>query len=161
MNAALLSIVIASSMLATTSATAQIQGKPIIVSGTCDEKSGVTIDNGDNSQFGCDTAVITRSDRGTVLIQFADKTGDDGRLLGFAGTIEGKQGFGADLTQMLAVERLYLASGANPVPVSRGTCIMNWTGLHRTGGRLTSVLCGAAGQAEGANIKALAVLKVR
>lgn len=152
--------IIASLMLATSPATAQIQGEPIVVFGTCDEKSGVRINDGKNDRFGCDSAVITRSDRGTVLIQFTDRTGDDGRLLGFAGTIEGRQGFGADLTQMLAVERLYLAGGADPVPVSRGTCIMNWTGLHRTGGRLTSVLCGAAGESESVNIQALAVLEV-
>jgi hypothetical protein len=139
-------------------AISQIQGDPIIVSGTCDERSGVTIDDGENSQFGCDGAVIARTDRGTVLIQFVDRSGDDGRLLGFAGTIEGRQGFGADSLQAIAVERLYLAGGAEPIPVSRGTCFMNWTGLHRTGGRLTSVTCGARGEAQGVDIKALVSL---
>ena len=142
-------------------ANAQVQGQPIIVSGTCDPKSGVTIDDGENSQFSCDTAVIARTDRGTVLIQFTDKSGDDGRILGFAGTIEGKQGFGADPLQIMAVERLYLAGGVDPVPASAGSCIMNWSGLHRTGGRLTSVTCGARGQAEGSDIMALVQLAVR
>lgn len=137
------------------------QSTPIIVNGTCEPQSGVTIDNGESSGFGCDTAVVARTDRGTVLIQFTDKAGDDGRILGFAGTIEGKQGFGADASQMVAVERIYLAGGATPIPATRGTCIMNWSGLQRTGGRLTSVLCAAAGQAEGSNIKAMAVLKAR
>lgn len=139
---------------------AQAQGEPIMVSGRCDARSGVTIDDGENNQFGCDFAVITRTERGTVLIQFSDRAGDDGRILGFAGTIEGRQGFGADLVQMLAVERLYLAGGAQPVPATAGSCIMNWTGLHRTGGRLTSVTCGARGQAEGSDIRALVQLVV-
>ena len=148
-------------LLSAAPAASQIQGKPIIVSGVCDSKSGVTINDGENSEFGCDSAVITRSQRGTVLIQFTDKRGDDGRILGFAGTIEGKQGFGANTAQIMAVERIYLAGGANPVSASRGTCIMNWSGLQRTGGRLRSVVCGARGEAEGADIKALVVLKVR
>lgn len=148
-------------LLAPKPAAAQVQGQPIIASGVCDPKSGVTIDDGGNNQFACDTAVIARTQRGTVLIQFTDKSGDDGRILGFAGTIEGKQGFGADPTQMMAVERIYLAGGANPIPASRGTCIMNWSGLQRTGGRLTSVLCAGAGEAEGSDIKAIAVLEVR
>ncbi len=112
-------------LLATTPAESQIRTQPVIVTGTCDPKSGVTIDNGENSQFGCDTAIIARVPNGTVLIQFTDKLGDDGRILGFAGTIEGKQGFGAEAVQMLGVERLYLAGGADPISVSRGTCIMN------------------------------------
>lgn len=144
-----------------TAATAQIVGQPIIARGICDPKSGVTLDDGEPSQFGCDTVVITRSERGSVLIQFTDKNGDDGRILGFAGTIEGRQGFGADKIQMLGVERLYLQGGADPVHVSRGTCIMNWTGLVRTGGRLISVVCGARGEAEGTDIKAMAVLRVK
>lgn len=148
-------------LLVSSPAASQVQGQPVIVSGVCDPKSGVTIDDGESSQFGCDSAVIARTQRGTVLIQFTDKRGDDGRSLGFAGTIEGKQGFGADATQMLAVERIYLAGGANPILASGGTCIMNWSGLQRTGGRLTSVLCAARGQAEGSDIKAMAVLKVQ
>lgn len=142
-------------------AASQIQGKPIFISGVCDSKSGVVVDDGESSQFGCNSAVITRTQRGTVLVQFADKRGDDGRILGFAGTIEGKQGFGAEATQMMAVERFYLAGGANPILASRGTCIMNWSGLQRTGGHLISVLCAAKGEAEGSEIKAMAVLKVR
>jgi hypothetical protein len=148
-------------LLVSTPAASQVQGQPVIVSGICDPKSGVTIDDSENSQFGCDTAVIARTQGGTVLIQFTDKRGDDSRILGFAGMIEGKQGFGADATQMLAVERIYLAGGANPILASRGTCILNWSGLQRTGGRLTSVLCAARGQAEGSDVKAMAVLKVR
>jgi len=136
----------------------QVQGEPIIVEGTCDPKSGVSIDDDEYSRFECDLAVVARTDRGTVMIQFTDKAGDDGRILGFAGTIEGKQGFGADATQMMAVERLYLAGGAEPVPASKGTCIMNWTGLHRTGGRLTSVLCSGRGIADGYDIKAISIL---
>jgi hypothetical protein len=131
---------------------------PIIVEGICDPRSGVSIDDGEFSTFECDLAVITRNERGAVMIQFTDKAGDDGRILGFAGTIEGKQGFGADATQMMVVERLYLAGGAKPILVSRGTCIMNWTGLHRTGGRLTSVLCSGRGFADGHDIKAISVL---
>lgn len=139
----------------------QAQSEPIIVNGTCDPKSGVTVDDGESSGFGCDTAVIARTDRGTVLIQFTDKAGDDGRILGFGGTIEGKQGFGADAAQMMAVERIYLAGGATPIAATRGTCIMSWSGLQRTGGRLTSVLCAGAGDANGSDIKAMAVLKAR
>lgn len=146
-------------LLAATSASSQTVEEPIVVSGVCDPKSGVTVNDSDASQLACDTAVITRTQRGTVLIQFTDKLGDDGRILGFAGTIEGKQGFGADSVQMLAVERVYLAGGADPIPASRGSCIMNWSGLHRAGGKLASVLCAARGQAEGSDIKAVAVLK--
>ena len=112
---------------------------PVIVSGTRDLKSGVKINDGENNSFSCDTAVIARTECGTVLIQFTDKVGDDGRILGFAGTIEGKQGFGADAAQMIAVERVYLAGGANPITASRGTCIMNWSGLLREGGWVTSI----------------------
>lgn len=138
---------------------AQSTSHPIIAHGTCDPKSGVAIDDGDQSVFACDAAIIARTERGTVLIQFADKTGDDGRLLGFGGRIEGKQGFGAENTQMMAVERIYLGSGNTPVTATRGTCILNWTGLHRTGGKLTSILCSGVGSAEGHLIKALAILE--
>lgn len=142
-------------------AKAQISGVPIIANGFCDAKSGVTID-GNTSQFACDSVVIVRTDRGTVLIQFTDKSGDDGRILGFAGIIEGKQGFGADQTQMMGVERVYLGSGgAQPIPTTRGTCILNWTGLVRTGGKLTSIVCGGRGNAEGHDIKGMAILTAR
>lgn len=141
-----------------TSSSGQSGADPIIAEGTCDPDSGVTID-GEKSYFACDVAVIMRSQQGTVLIQFTDKAGDDGRIVGFGGVIEGKQGFGADATQMMAVQRIYLAGGAQPVPADRGTCIMNWTGLHRTGGRLKSVMCGGAGEAEGYDIKAMVILE--
>lgn len=121
----------------------------------------MVIDEGKISEFDCDSAVITRTQRRSVLIQFTDKLGDDGRILGFAGTIEGKQDFGADATQMVAVQCFCLAGGANPILASRDTCIMNWSGLECTGGHLVSVLCGAKGQAEGYDIKAMAVLKAR
>lgn len=137
---------------------AQSNSDSIIANGTCGHQSGVTIDGGQLSRLYCDTVVIGRSERGTVLIQFTDIQGDDGRILGFAGTIEGRQGFGADTTQMMAVERLYLAGGAEAIAADRGTCIMNWTGLQRTGGRLLSVVCGGRGQAEGVDIRATAVL---
>lgn len=131
---------------------------PIIAEGTCGLDSGVTI-NSEKSDFACDVAVIMRAQQGTVLIQFTDKAGDDGRIVGFGGVIEGKQGFGADATQMMAVQRIYLAGGAQPIPADRGTCIMNWTGLHRTGGRLTSVICGGTGAAEGYDVKAMVILE--
>lgn len=146
-------------LLMATPAGSQVQERLIFVSGSCNPKSGVVIDDGESSPFGCDTAVISRTQRGSVLIQFTDKRGDDGRILGFAGTIEGKQGFGADTTQVLAVERFYLAGGANPIQATRGTCFMNWTGLERTGGHLTSVVCAARGLASGYDIKAIAVLE--
>lgn len=131
---------------------------PIVAEGACAPDSGVTID-GEKSDFACDVAVILRAQQGTVLIQFTDKAGDDGRIVGFGGVIEGKQGFGADATQMMAVQRIYLAGGAQPVAANRGTCIMNWTGLHRTGGRLTSVMCGGVGEADGYDIKAMVILE--
>jgi len=155
-----LTLLIAFLLCAPTLALAQSSSAPIIASGACDEHSGVTIDEGDLSRLYCDTVVIMRSERGTVLIQFTDKQGDDGRILGFAGTIESRQGFGADATQVMAVERVYLG-GADPVPTERGSCIMNWTGLHRTGGRLTSVVCGGRGEAEGSDIMAMAALETR
>ncbi|MDP3657886.1 MAG: hypothetical protein Q8R45_13105 [Brevundimonas sp.] len=148
-------------LCAPASALAQSGPDPIIASGTCDPRSGVTINDGDLSRLYCDTVVIARTERGTVLIQFTDKQGDDGRILGFAGTVEGRQGFGADTTQVMAVERLYLAGGATPITADRGTCIMNWTGLQRTGGRLVSVVCGGRGEAEGSDIMAMAVLEAR
>lgn len=148
-------------LLAMPPAASPAQSVPIIVTGTCDPKSGVTINDGSNGGFACDTAIVTRTDRGTVLIQFADKAGDDGRILGFAGTIEGKQGFGADEAQTMAIERLYLAGGATPIPADRGTCILNWSDPQRTGGKLTSVLCAGHGKAEGSDVKAMAVLKAR
>lgn len=148
-------------LLAALPAAVHAQSVPVIVSGTCNPKSGVTIDHGDSGGFACDTAIVAWTERGTVLIQFTDKAGDDGRILGFAGTIEGKQCFGADATQMMAVERLYLAGGATPIPADRGTCILNWSGLQRTGGKLTSVLCAGVGSADGAEVKALAALQAR
>ena len=148
-------------MCAPVPAFAQSSPDPIISSGTCDPKSGVTIDEGNLSRLHCDMVVIARSERGTVLIQFTDKKQDDGRILGFAGTIEGRQGFGADTTQIMVVERLYLAGGATPIATERGSCIMNWTGLQRTGGRLLSVVCGGRGEAEGSVVKAMVALVVR
>jgi hypothetical protein len=155
------SLTCAAALMAPLPVSAQAPGIPIVVSGTCDPRSGVNIDNGRNGSFACDVVVITRTERGTVLIQFTDKRGDDGRILGFAGTIEGKQGFGAESAQIMAVERLYLAGGAAPIPTSAGSCIMNWTGLQRTGGGLTSVVCGGHGAAQGKDVKAIAVLKAR
>ncbi len=143
---------------ATSHAEVQSAQEPIMATGPCDPRSGVTIDDGELSSFACDVVVVSRTDRGTVLIQFTDRAGDDGRILGFAGTIEGRQGFGADTTQVMAVERFYLGGGVEPVPAQRGTCIMNWTGLHRTGGRLVNVTCGGRGTAEGHDITAMAVL---
>ncbi len=139
------------------SAQTQIQTAPVIAKGSCGPKSGVTID-GETSEYKCDTVIVARTQRGTILIQFADTTGDDGRTLGFGGIIEGMQGFGADAAQLVAVERLYLSGGAEPVPAERGTCILNWTGLQRTGGTLMSVVCGGAGEADGYDIEAVAVL---
>lgn len=144
-------------------AMAQVQSKPIFASGKCDnQKSGVAIDDNEQPKgFACDTAVIVRMDNGSVLIQFTDKAGDDGRILGFAGHIEGKQGFGADLTQMVAVERVYLQGGGEPISVAGGTCIMNWSGLNRTGGRIESVLCASGGEADGHPFRAMVVLDAR
>jgi hypothetical protein len=148
-------------LLTGSSAAAQIQGDPIAVDGTCDSKTGVVIDDGEMARFACDSAVLARTDRGTVLIQFAAKHGDDRRILGFAGTLEGKQDLGAERVQMMAVERLYLAGGATPIPTDRGTCFINWSGSPQTGGHVTSLICGGAGQAEGSEVKAMAGLKVR
>jgi hypothetical protein len=153
-------LVMGALVLLTRPADAQIAGKPVIVKGTCDTKSGVEIDDGAISQFGCNAAMVVRTERGTVLVQFTDTTGDDGRMLGFGGVIEGRQGFGADKTQMLAVQRIYLGDDA-PITADRGTCILNWTGLERTGGKLTSVLCGGVGSAEGSTVAAKAFLTVR
>lgn len=107
-------------LLSALPAASQVQGDPIVVTGACGPEAGVSIDDGEKSSFACDSAVVARTERGTVLIQFTDRSGDDGRILGFAGVIEGKQGFGAEPVQAVAVERLYLAGGAEPVPVSRG-----------------------------------------
>ena len=132
----------------------------MIASGKCSPQSGVTGGNEEISLFACDSVVIAHTVRG-ILIQFADKSGDDGRLLGFAGTMEGKQGFGAEKLQAVEVERLYLMGSGEPVPVAVGTCFLNWTGLQRTGGKLTSVTCGARGSAEGTDVKAIAQLEVK
>lgn len=142
-------------------ATPQGINQPIAAHGACDSKSGVTINGERSSPFTCDMVAVTRTQRGSVIIQFADRRGDDGRVLGFAGMMEGKQGFGADQLQVVVVERLYLAGGADPVPVSRGTCMLNWTGLYRTGGRLIAVACGARGQAKGADIQGRVVFAAK
>lgn len=56
----------------------------------------------------------------------------------------------------------YTLRGAqSPFPSPGGSCFMNWTGLQRTGGRLTSLVCGAAARADGAYIKAVASLQAR
>jgi hypothetical protein len=128
---------------------------PILENGKCDKISGVKVGDDDVSQFECDSVVINRSPRGTVLIQFTDKSGRDGRILGFAGTIEGKQGFGAERVQALEVERLYLMGGGRPINVMRGTCFLNWAA-----GKLINVGCDAVAQVEGQEIKALSVLTV-
>lgn len=147
-------------VIANVPAASQSPPLPIIASGKCSPKSGVTVGNDEISLFACDSVVIAHTVRG-ILIQFVDKRGDDGRLLGFAGTIEGKQGFGAEKLQAVQVERLYLMGSGRPVPVAVGTCFMNWTGLQRTGGRLTSVTCGARGSAEGTDVKAIVQLEVK
>ena len=139
-----------------TPAIAQTATIPIIVEGKCDPKSGVAIGDDEKGDFECDTAVIARTERGTVLIQFTDKAGIDGRILGFAGTIEGKQSFGADPTQIIAVERLYLKGGSEPLTATRGTCFLNWDRR-----KITSVLCGAGADFNGMDIKAMAALTAR
>ena len=136
-----------------TSAIAQTGATPIIVEGKCDPKSGVWVGDDEKGDFECDIAVIARTERGTVLIQFTDKAGIDGRILGFAGTIEGKQSFGADPTQVIAVERLYLKGGGEPLTTSRGTCFLNWDKQ-----KISSVLCGAGAEFDGKDIKAMAAL---
>lgn len=140
----------------TTPAFSQSQRDPIIVEGACDSKTGVTVGNDEKSDFQCDVAVVTRSPQGTVLIQFTDKASVDGRILGFAGTIEGRQSFGADPTQVIAVERLYLKGGGEPLTASRGTCFLNWTRQ-----KVSSVLCGAGAEFDGLDIKAMAALSAR
>lgn len=70
--------------------------------------------------------------------------------------MEGRQGFGADPVQAVEVERLYVAGGADPVPVSKGTCFLTWAS-HK----LASAVCGARANAEGQDIKAIAALKAR
>lgn len=156
-------VVAAAGSLAVLPAPALPQGvnQPIVAHGTCDAQSGVTINGQRSGPFACDMVAVTRTQRGSVIVQFTDRRGDDGRVLGFAGMIEGKQGFGADQLQIVVVERLYLAGGADPVSVTRGTCMLNWTGLYRDGGRLIAVVCGAYGQAEDTDIQGRAVLTVR
>lgn len=131
----------------------------VMVDGKCTQNSGVTIDDEPLSRIYCDTAVISRAANGNILIQFTDKAGDDGRILGFAGQIEGRQGFGADPTQIIAVQRVYLGGGSQPFLAEKGTCFINWTGLHRTGGRVTSIACGGRGAAEGYDVQAMVVLE--
>lgn len=133
----------------------------VIVEGKCSPTSGVIIDNEPLGRLYCDTAVISRAGNGNIIIQFTDKAGDDGRILGFAGPIEGRQGFGADRTQAIAVQRVYLGGGVQPVLTERGTCFINWTGLHRTGGKVSSVVCGGRGEAEGHDVQAIVALDVK
>lgn len=137
-------------------APAQGQTEPIIVSGKCDLKTGVSIGDGEKTPFGCDVGIIARTERGTVLIQFTDKAGVDGRILGFAGTIEGKQSFGADPVQIMGVERLYLKGGGDALAVDRGTCFINWSAR-----KVTSVVCGAAATYGETDVKALVNLIAR
>ena len=137
-------------------ATARNYDGPIVANGKCDKRSGVEVAETGFSRFGCNAVVIARSNRGTVLIQFADKSGRDGRILGFAGAIEGKQGFGAERTQALEVERIYLMGGGRPINVSRGTCFLNWSA-----GKLTSALCDAVAEVEGQEIKAISIISIR
>lgn len=139
---------------------ASAQQLPIIVNGSCGPASSVSINGDTTGRFACDSAIITRTPRG-VLIQFTDKKGDDGRILGFAGVIEGKQGFGADRIQVVEVQRIYLAGGAQPITAMAGTCFLNWTGLVRTGGRSTGVICGGKGSVEGSIMIAKVVLSVK
>lgn len=137
------------------SASAQSTDGIVNASGQCGTDSGVEIDGASISNYSCDNVVIARTGRGTVLIQFLDQSGDDGRMLGFGGVIEGKQGFGVDESQIMAVERIYLGSGTEPVPADAGSCFLNWSGLVRTGGRLKSIVCGGRGQAENMDVKAI------
>lgn len=155
-----LSIIAALSLGLSIPAAAQTS-PPIVGHGACDAESGVTVNDRETSQYSCNGVFIVRTQRGTVLVQFADSTGDDGRMLGFGGVIEGKQGFGADTTQMMAVQRIYLGRGDPPIQAEKGTCILNWTGLQRTGGKLTSVVCGGLGSVDGSTVKALVAFGVR
>lgn len=83
-------------LFAAAPADAQIQGKMILVEGPCDPKSSGTVGDQEASRYPCNAAMVATTERGTILVQFADKTGVDGRILGFAGEFEGGQGFGAD-----------------------------------------------------------------
>jgi len=135
---------------------AQVLGEPVLVEGRCDQKSGVRIGDSPTSTFGCDVGIITRSDRGTVLFQFTDKAGEDGRILGFAGTLEGKQSLGADPIQVMAVERIYLKLGGVPIVADRGTCFLNWKGKIAT-----SAVCGAVGDVNGTRIEARVMVEAK
>lgn len=126
---------------------ARISGNPdAVIFGTCDPKSGVRFNHGKDSPYGCDSVAISRIGEGSfIIVMFTDTSGDDERTLAFSGFISGKHGFGAVPVQMVAVEQIYLGAESKPIPTSRGECALNWSGLQRTGGHLTSVACGAAG----------------
>lgn len=139
-------------------AAAQIVKDPVVLTGTCDPWSGVSVDNGPVSHLECDVVIIARTQPGMLLIQFTKRKGSDGHALGFGGKIEGKLEYGADKAQVMKVERVYLSADGTHHSATRGTCILDWTGPQRTGGQLTSVFCSSAGKAEGSNIRTIAIM---
>lgn len=116
-----------------------------MLEGKCDSNTqvGMAEDGSadfDHIPFTCDSAVVSyHEERGSLMIQFVRKQSDDNRLLGFAGTLEGRE--------MLQVERVYLAGGAAPLTPNEGYCRLFWEG--RT---LSSIACGAQIDADGKRI---------
>lgn len=116
-----------------------------LLEGKCNSDTQVGIaDDGsadfEHTPFACDSAIVSyHEERGSLMIQFVKKQSDDNRLLGFAGTLEGRE--------MLRVERVYLAGGGAPLTPNEGYCKLFWKGRA-----LSSVACGAQIDAEGKRI---------
>lgn len=114
------------------------------LNGQCSADSGVIIDN-EMTRFSCSTAVLSfHENRNSVMIQFAG-TNDEGetRILAFAGPMNDRD--------IITIERIYLASGADPLPPANreSSCA-----LLRVGGALIEARCRSISIAQGSTVEA-------
>ncbi len=126
-----------------------------LIKGQCEKESGVSINN-NFSNFNCNTAILTHFKNGNLLVQFLMKGGNDDRILGFSGKIQGNQSLGSDIVQTIIVERIYLDGSGSHITSHEGSCFINWSGLHREGGKILGILCGSYSEHDRNTIKALA-----
>jgi hypothetical protein len=120
-------------------------GRDQQLDGQCSSDTRVGIaaagsDDFERTPFECNSAIVSyHEDRGSLMLQFAKKQSNDGSILGFAGTLDGRE--------MLQVERVYLPGGASPRTPNDGYCKLFWNGRL-----LSSIACGAQIDADGKRI---------
>lgn len=136
---------------------AQVQSIPDlrdirVLEGHCGEETRVGIEeNGsgvfERTPFDCDSAVVSfHESSGSLMIQFIKKGSDDNRIIGFAGTLDGRE--------LLLVERVYLATGASALIPNDGHCKLFWKEKAVEG-----IVCGAQIDTDGLRVVPIVVFK--